>query len=46
MRYPKPLNDKEWNYLIRRLDQPLSEDQKKNLEEMVRSGSRIKVYLD
>jgi hypothetical protein len=46
LRYPKPLNDKEWNYLIRRLNQPLSEEQKKNIEEMVRNGSRIKVYVD
>jgi hypothetical protein len=46
LRYPKPLNDKEWDYLMKKLDETLSEEQKKNIEDMATNGSRIKVYSD
>ncbi|HSL13926.1 MAG TPA: hypothetical protein VK882_06705 [Nitrososphaeraceae archaeon] len=46
MRYPKPLNEKEWAYLMKKLDEPLTKEQKMNIEEMVKIGSKIKVYSD
>jgi hypothetical protein len=46
LRYPKPLNEQEWDYLMKKLDEPLNEKQKKNIEEMAINGSKIKVYSD
>lgn len=46
LRYPKPLNEKEWAYLMKKLDEPLTAEQKMNIEEMVKIGSKIKVYSD
>ena len=46
VRYPKPLNEKEWDYLMKKLDEPLSEEQRKNIDEMAKNGSTLKVYSD
>lgn len=31
---------------MKKMDEPLSEEQRKNIEEMARNGSKIKVYSD
>lgn len=42
-RYPPPLNEKEWDYLISELKQPLTEEYKIKIKQMAENGKKIKV---
>ena len=43
-RYPIPLSDKEWDWLMNRLSKPPTEEHKKMIKEMADNGRRIKVH--
>ena len=42
-RYPTPLSEKEWAYLISELKQPLSDEYKIKIKQMAENGKKIKV---
>jgi hypothetical protein len=44
-RYPAPLSEKEWNFLMDRLSQPQTEEQKRRISEMAENGRKIKVHM-
>jgi hypothetical protein len=43
-RYPAPLSEKEWNFLMARLSEPQTEEQKKKIFEMAENGRKIKIH--
>jgi hypothetical protein len=43
-RYPTPLSEKEWNFLMDRLNRPQTEEQKRTISEMAENGRKIKVH--
>ncbi|MFZ0224518.1 MAG: hypothetical protein WA323_06305 [Candidatus Nitrosopolaris sp.] len=43
-RYPTPLSEQEWNFLMDRLSQPQTEEQKRRISEMADNGRKIKIH--
>lgn len=44
-RYPAPLSEKEWNYLLIRLNEPQTEEHKRKISEMAENGRKIKIHV-
>jgi hypothetical protein len=44
-RYPAPLTEKEWIFLMRRLSAPTTEAYRKTILKMIKNGKKLKVFV-
>ncbi len=44
-RYPEPLNEKEWESFISKIDKPIDMTSQKKIQDMIQRGSKIKVHM-
>jgi hypothetical protein len=44
-RYPPPLNEQQWDYLMNELNKPLTEEYKRSFNLMAKNGRKLKVHV-